>query len=232
MGAGGLFDDPASYDEMLKRGISLSGEEKDFFIAGRLAALLEALPPGFAPRRILDFGCGTGQTSAALAPLFDGAEVAGTDASAPALAAAAAIEEALDGVSFFADAELAGQAPFDLAYTNGVFHHVEPARRPETLARLRDALKPGGYLAFFENNPWNPGTRWVMSRIPFDRDAQMLSMPEARRLLEEAGFAVVSSRSLFYFPRALAALRVLEPAMAALPLGAQYLVLAKRSPRP
>ena len=42
------------------------------------------------------------------------------------------------------------------------------------------ALLTGGVLALFENNPWNPGTRLVMKRIPFDRNAQTIS-PRAGR---------------------------------------------------
>src|SRR6059036_11455 len=49
---------------------------------------------------------------------------------------------------------------------------------------LHDALP----ISFWENNPWNPGTRLVMSRIPFDRDAVPLSPPEVRRLVLTAGF--------------------------------------------
>jgi len=44
----------------------------------------------------------------------------------------------------------------DLAYCNGVFHHIAPDARPEALAMIRDALKPGGLFAFWENNAWNP----------------------------------------------------------------------------
>ena len=55
-----------------------------------------------------------------------------------------------------------------------------PARRARRRRRARsgDALRPGGLFAFWENNPWNPGTRLVMSRIPFDRDAITLSALE------------------------------------------------------
>jgi hypothetical protein len=95
---------------------------------------------------------------------------------------------------------------------------------------LRDVLAPAGWLALFENNPWNPGARMVMRRIPFDRAAVPLSPPETRRLLETAGLRVHGTRSLFYFPRPLAALRPLERYLARVPLGAQYWVLASRGP--
>jgi len=38
------------------------------------------------------------------------------------------------------------------------------------------------------NNPWNPGTRYVMSRCEFDEDAITLSPPQCRKLLRSSGF--------------------------------------------
>jgi len=67
-----------------------------------------------------------------------------------------------------------------------------------------------------------------MRRIPFDRDAKLLSPPAARRLLRGTGFEVVSTDFLFLFPRLLAALRPLEARLARIPAGAQYLVLCRR----
>ena len=89
-------------------------------------------------------------------------------------------------------------------------------------------LRPGAPFAFCENNPWNPGTRWVMRRIPFDRDSIPIALPEARRLLREVGFEILASDALFFFPRILRWLRPLERPLVALPLGAQYLVLARK----
>jgi hypothetical protein len=80
----------------------------------------------------------------------------------------------------------------------------------------------------WENNPWNPGTRLVMRRIPFDRDAKTLSAPCARRLLDAAGFDIMSTDFLFLFPRPLAVLRPLEARLTHLPAGAQYMVLCRK----
>ena len=67
-----------------------------------------------------------------------------------------------------------------------------------------------------------------MWRIPFDRDAQMLSARRARELLAAAGFEIVRTDYLFVFPRALRGLRFLEEHLRATPIGAQYQVLARR----
>ncbi len=223
-----LFDQSERYDDMLQMGLDLSGEDKHYFIHGRLADLRRQLRADWAPRRILDFGCGGGATSAALAELFAGAEVVGTDVCDPALQEAAA-RHSSDRVTFCLASAIPNAGWFDLCYVNGAFHHIEPRARPAALATIHRSLRAGGYLALFENNPWNPGARLVMHRIPFDRDARMLRPATTRRLVRKAGFTEVrATRSLFYFPRSLARLRSLEPCLSRLPLGAQYYVLARR----
>ncbi len=118
----------------------------------------------------------------------------------------------------------------DLAYCNGVFHHIPPADRPAALRYVARRLRPGGMFALWENNSWNPGTRLVMHRIPFDRDAEPLSPVACRRMLRECGFEVVRTEFAFIFPHALRALRPVERYANRLPLGGQYMVLA-RPPR-
>jgi SAM-dependent methyltransferase len=116
---------------------------------------------------------------------------------------------------------------FHLAYCNGVFHHIAPGERLEALALIRGALGAGGLFSFWENNPWSPAARYVMSRCAFDRDAILLSPPEARALLRRGGFQILRTDFRFIFPRALRALRPVEDAVYRLPLGAQYQVLCR-----
>ena len=108
---------------------------------------------------------------------------------------------------------------------------LDPGERPGVIRRIRDALVLGGRLAFFENNPWNPGTRLVMSRISFDKDARPLSAFAARKLLQAEGLHCAPTRFLFYFPRTLRFLRFSEASLAHIPLGAQYYLLAERPSR-
>src|SRR5262245_63677532 len=80
-----LFDQSAEYDAMLDRGLSLSGESRAFFMVGRVRDLRARLPAGFEPRRVLDFGCGIGDTAAHLAQVFPGAHVLGVDTARNAI---------------------------------------------------------------------------------------------------------------------------------------------------
>jgi trans-aconitate methyltransferase len=219
-----LFDLTAQYDAMLERGLRLSGEDRRFFIDERLRDLRGHMPGTSEVRRILDFGCGLGDTSGALADQFPGAHVVGADTSE------AAIEHAREQhagarVAFVRVDDLDSAEPFDLCYCNGVFHHIDPADRPAAVGLIHASLAAGGLFALYENNPWNVGTRWVMRRIPFDRGAQALGAGMSRRLLASAGFSrLAPTRFLFVFPRWLKLFRFCEPWLAHWPLGAQYCV--------
>jgi SAM-dependent methyltransferase len=160
--------------------------------------------------------------------MFAPAEVTGVDTSIKVLETARQ-RNGGTGVRFMTLDELPDDvAAYDLCYVNGVFHHIPPRERRDALALIRRVLRPGGLLALFENNPWNVGARMVMARIPFDRDAHMLSPRLTATLLREEGFEILHTGSLFFFPRALKVLRCLERPLGPTRLGAQYLVLGAR----
>lgn len=214
-----------SYDADLQRGLDLTGESKDYFAHGRLA-FTRSLLLGEEIKSIFDFGCGTGDTSPAFRETFSQAEISGSDPSEESLALARQNHGQI--ANFVAMNDLDAIAPCDLAYCNGVFHHILPAERDAAVKQVFDRLRPGGHFALWENNPWNPMTRIIMSRVAFDRDAIMLWPRETRARLKRAGFEIVATRFLFIFPSVLKALRPIEPWVSALPLGGQYVVLARR----
>ncbi len=217
-----------NYDEALAMGLSITGEPKEYYALARvwwLAKRLQALK--WPVRAVMDFGCGTGS---GVPFLFDGLNakaVHGVDVSAASLETARAVHKR-DGTTFaLIDGEPIGPT-YDLAFCNGVFHHIPVAERHDAAQYVYDALVPGGMFALWENNPWNPGTRYIMSRVPFDKDAITLTPFETRRLLRETGFEILRTDYLFLFPNFLRALRPLERLLAPLPLGGQYLVLARK----
>ncbi len=235
--AASTFDSAATaYEQQLQQGLSLSGESADYFVNGRVTMLAGLLAEFHLhpPRHILDFGCGVGNATQALLSEFENARVTGVDCSSESIAIAARKHSSLPShshrLNWATTTEQLEPMSIDLTYTSGVFHHIEPRQRQDELSRILLSLRPGGTLALFENNPWNPGTRWIMSRIPFDRDAICLSPIETQRRVQAAGFNFLATRYLFFFPRMLSSLRYFERPLDRLPLGAQYVVFAQRPP--
>ena len=222
----------ADYDAALAQGLRVSGEDKDYFAHRRvawLAACLERV--AHRPRTVMDFGCGTGSGAPFLLGMNGVESLIGVDVSAKSIDEATR-QHSKTGLRFLLFSEYEPNGALDLAFCNGVFHHVPPAERAEAVRYIYRSLRPGGIFALWENNPWNPGTRYVMSRIPFDRDAITLTPPEARGLLESGGFEVLRTDFLFIFPRLLGWFRAIEPLVARLPLGAQYQVLGRKPGAP
>lgn len=95
-------------------------------------------------RRIVDIGCGPGNSTELLAARFPKAEILGFDSSPDMLAAA---RKRLPGAEFV-EADVTSwtpDGPVDLLYANAVFHWVPD--HLSVLARLFETLAPGGVLA-------------------------------------------------------------------------------------
>ena len=218
----------SDYDTALAEGLSISGEGKYYFARGRLDWLAKCLANlSLRAESMIDYGCGTGTSIPLFFELLGAEEIVGLDSSALSLEVARKTNRP-GRAKFFHPEEYQPVGKSDLVYCNGVFHHIPPRERASTLAYLYRCLRPGGMLALWENNPWNPGTRYVMSRIPFDRDAIMLSSVEMRRIVRDCGFVVLRTDFLFIFPRTLKFLRRIEPSLSRLPLGGQYQVLCRK----
>lgn len=214
-----------SYDEDLAKSLAVTGESREFYALKRIDWTAQCIARlGQSVRRILDYGCGDGANVPMLAARFNAEHVLGVDVSSESIALARQTNP-VSGLQFLCTSEWTPDGAIDLAFTNGVFHHIPPPERLACLHAIRRALKPGGFFAFWENNPWNPGTQVVMLRCSFDEHAIKISPRNAKKLLLSAGFKILRTSSLFYFPRQLSFLRPAEAWLRALPLGGQYMVL-------
>jgi SAM-dependent methyltransferase len=166
------------------------------------------LKPG---ERVLDLGCGAGETSLDLAAAVSpGGAVLGVDLSRPMLALAAqrVSDSDLDIQFQPADAQTSdfGGERFDAAFSRfGVMFFADPAA---AFANILKALKPGGRLAFV---CWRPASENPVMTVPFAAVEHLVppqppsdplapgpfafADPErVRRILGEAGFGQVAIR--------------------------------------
>jgi ubiquinone/menaquinone biosynthesis C-methylase UbiE len=124
-------------------------------LADHLASLIDWLPVGSGPRRIVDLGCGTGAGTFALLRRFPQAEVTAVDSSAAHLhrlrekAAAAGVADRVRAVTADLDAaEWPDLGTPDLVWASASLHHMADPER--ALRRVHGLLAPGGLLAAVE----------------------------------------------------------------------------------
>jgi SAM-dependent methyltransferase len=207
------------YDAALLGAMPQGAAEDAYFAEYKVAHMAQAVPS--TPRRILDFGCGTGRSLPWLKKYFPSASLWGFDLSSVSLQAAHIACPDATLVSEWA--ELANLR-FDAVLAANVFHHIPESEHLEALIRCFNILDDVGEMFLFEHNPRNPLTRWVFERCPFDVDAKMIEAEKAVALARECGFGCVELGYTLFFPRQLAFLRPLESWMHKIPLGAQYYV--------
>lgn len=224
------FDEvSANYEEVLSRGISLSGENSDYFARNRVdhTAKLHACVDAKS-ETIMDYGCGTGGSVGYLLDAFNPNTLVATDTSDRSLQV---LKQKYNSPKIKTKKVVSSDAnsSCDLCFSNGVFHHILPKDREEAAKFIYDSLNKGGAFHFWENNPWNPATHWVMSRIPFDRNAVKIFPHQAVKLLQKVGFEIKLIHYMFIFPRFLKIFRPIERFALRFPFGCQYLVLAQKN---
>jgi SAM-dependent methyltransferase len=166
----------------------------------------------------LDVGCGTGTLLRMASKSF--ASASGCDPSRNMLDAcegiATRVQDPPTRLPFDSDS-------FDLVTMVCVLHHVTLEDRDALMTEVARVLKPQGLVCVIEHNCWNPVTRHIVSRVPVDRDAILLSPIDTRRLLEKNRLSYCDCRYFLYLPqRIYRLLGRLEQLGARIPLGGQY----------
>jgi SAM-dependent methyltransferase len=207
------------------RAVVLAGVSSEYFTQYK-AAYVERLLGAQGPSKILDFGCGVGTLSSALAHRRTQDQFHGFDVSADSLDK---VEPDLRSRGLFTSEREALHRDYDLIVLSNVMHHIEPAVRRATIDDLAARLKSGGSMLVFEHNPLNPLTRWAVAHCEFDGDAQLLWPGEVRRYFQDAKLVAPRRDYIVFFPKALAKLRPLERALAWCPAGAQYAMTATKT---
>ena len=216
-----------TYQDAVDEAISFAGREHDFYVEAKARRLVELARRRLGPGRAaaLDVGCGVGLVDRHVSSSF---ELQGVDVS-PAMVERA--REANPEVEYAVSEQQRLPHPdrrFDLAFAVCVLHHVERADRLPLLREMARVVRPGGLVAVFEHNPWNPLTRRVVRDCAFDEDVELLPRRELASLFRTADLEDVTGEYLLFFPWRGRLFEAAERPLAGLPLGAQYVVAGRR----
>lgn len=223
------FDEFAKdYRDTHDKSVEMSGADSDYFSEYKIIELLKH-EDTLNPLKILDFGCGDGNSSRYILKHFPNATIYGIDVSEESIAQAN--QKGLSNVAFksFNGADIPfGDNEFDLVFTSMVFHHIEHSLHQEILKEIYRVLKIGGRFYNFEHNPNNPLTRKVVNECPFDEDAVLLKPSYHKSIIDKSEFNLVKLNYTLFLPRhkLFKLFLPIEKLLSWCPIGAQYYIKA------
>jgi len=219
------------YHDQHRRNVAVTGEGPEYFAEYKIKKLRQAVDGcRFGVSRVCDFGSGIGNSIPFFRKHFPEASLTSCDVSERSLALSSQRYANLtQHVLIENDRIPSGPDTFDVVFSACVFHHILPEQHAMWLRELRRITKPGGLIAIFEHNPLNPLTLHAVNTCPFDVNAKLIFASNLARTLVGAGWVAPRIRYNLFFPRGLAVLRPLEDKLGWLPLGAQYVALARKA---
>ncbi len=149
----------ANYDAGMYATIGGSGGPWNDAAGRALVAWVRREHPRFAPRRIVDLGCGLGHNTLPLRDAFPEAEIIAVDVAAPMLryGHARAQSRGYRDVQFVqADATATGleESSADIVFTTMVLHETSRQALPKIFAEAHRLLRAGGLTIHLEQPPY------------------------------------------------------------------------------
>lgn len=220
----GDFDDYAKdYRRVHNEHLKFSGADSDYFSEQKIKVVrsIEAAEK----LRVLDLGCGDGNSARYFRRHFPECEYSGLDTSQVSIDLAN--ERHVENAEFLHyDGEKIpfSDDSFDVVFVACVFHHIDPRAHGAVLDEIRRVLKNGGRLYLFEHNPLNPLTRRIVKNCPFDEDAILLGAGYTRKMLTRSDLKNIEIGYTIFFPnhKVFRGLHGLERYLKWLPIGGQY----------
>ena len=211
-----------NYDTLFKENIRSLANDVNYFAKYKIKILKNRLRS--YPKKILEYGCGTGKNLKFLKKEFNESELYGYDPSIESIKIAKKIN--LDTKFFDSRKEIDGE--FDIILIACVLHHINPHELESNLKFIKDKLSNNGVVFIFEHNPFNPLTRYLVSTCPFDKNAVLLRRSKLIKILQRLEYKNINSEYCMFFPERLSFLNSIEIFLTKIPIGGQYLVFANK----
>lgn len=223
-----------SYDDWHGNLIKGSGFDREYFLEYKVKEVFRICKKqNFAPKTILDFGCGVGDVEPYLQKYFPDSQIFGVDISSESIETAktktsGATYAALENDWIKAGALSQLGVTFDLVFIAGVFHHAPSEEHLEIIKAIKSQMSANAKIFIFELNPYNPATRHVFSKYekPVDKNADLIKPKSIKRILINSGFHPSRIIYTIFFPNALRIFIPLEKFLGFIPLGAHYYLYA------
>jgi SAM-dependent methyltransferase len=218
----------SNYEAVINDYIGFFGQPQEFYTrakADHLRHILDA-KGRTKPLDVLDIGCGHGL----IHPYLSGTShrLTGIDVAESAIEMARQMNPHVEYNVYDGLRLPYRDEAFDLLFTICVMHHVAVDQRGTFLSEAHRVLRPGGTFVIFEHNKLNPLVQWIVARIPFDRNAVLMTSWHTQKLVRNAGFREINCNYILFFPLDAAPLRRVEAYLGWLPMGAQYCVAATK----
>jgi ubiquinone/menaquinone biosynthesis C-methylase UbiE len=217
------------YRSLHKSNIKLSGESPDYFAEYKIVDIANLIKKANLPDnlRILDFGCGVGNSVPFIKKHLPDAHLTCLDVSRKSLDIAKSLYADLAEFKVFDGNIIPSQEnSFDLVFAACVFHHIPHDEHDDLFKEIFRVIKPGGIVVIFEHNPLNPLTVHAVNTCPFDENAVLIRAGVLKDLITRSGFTGSMITYRVFFPGVVRFLRGLERFLTRFPIGAQYYVSA------
>lgn len=211
-----------NYDQLLKEGTEFFSKSDYYFAEYKVKRTYDFYKPKKNQVKILEYGCGTGRNISFLKKYYPNAIITGADISLKSLQIA---KKNNPNEKFVHVKEVDGQ--FDLIFIAGVFHHIHPDLRVDVASHIKTLLKHNGLLIIFEHNPFNPITRRIVDKCPYDEDAILLYPSQLKKLFRDR-LDFITNRYTLFVPPIIPFSYQADKMLSLIPLGGQFMSIFYR----
>ncbi len=206
----------------------VSGVDSDYFSKYKIvetASLLEN-------SRILDYGCGDGNSAFFIQKLINKYEYSGIDISDACIEKAK--ERNIANCNFCSYDGFHIPFPdetFDIVFAACVFHHIDTENHLSSLREIYRVLKHGGRFIVFEHNPLNPLTLRIVHDCVFDKGVELIPARKMKSKIRSVGFSPVLCNYTLFMPRKGIFKKMiwLEKILKKFPAGGQYYCVGEKN---